>query len=117
MYRSGNFSHAVRLITIVLILGFTAVLFAAAKGSETKGKAYFKQTCKQCHVKGQPGGELTPMSKTQGQWKAIFEKGKHPKDKQPLAGINGMDDQKINDVYAFLYNHAADSPQPETCGK
>ena len=28
-----------------------------------------------------------------------------------------MDDSQLLDVQTFLINHAADSPQPETCGK
>ncbi len=45
---------------------------AGQKGNEAKGKFYFKQTCKSCHVKGAQGGEITPLSKTQAQWQAYF---------------------------------------------
>lgn len=119
MNSSSKNSAKNAIITLIACLVVTAVALASTtmKGNETKGKFYYKQTCKQCHVKGGAGGELTPLSKTQAQWKAVFAKGKHPKDNQPLLKVEGMDDEKLNDIYTFLYNHAADSPQPETCGK
>jgi mono/diheme cytochrome c family protein len=88
---------------------------AAQKGNEAKGKFYFKQTCKSCHVKGEKGGEVTPLVKTQAQWQAYFVKGKHMKGTEPLAKY--LTPEQLNDALTFLYNHAVDSPQPETCGK
>jgi mono/diheme cytochrome c family protein len=88
---------------------------AGQKGNEAKGKFYFKQTCKSCHVKGEKGGEVTPLSKTQAQWLAYFAKAKHMKGTEPLTKY--LTPEQLNDVQTFLYNHAVDSPQPETCGK
>lgn len=88
---------------------------AGQKGNEAKGKFYFKQNCKSCHVKGAQGGEITPLSKTQAQWQAYFAKGKHMKGTEPLTKY--LTPEQLNDALTFLYNHAVDSPQPETCGK
>ena len=102
----------------VTICGLAAVLMAFAgqpRGSETKGRAYFRQTCKDCHVKGAKGGEVSPLSKTQAQWRAYLQKGKHAGGTEPLTKF--MNDAQLLDVQTFLINHAADSPQPETCGK
>lgn len=85
------------------------------KGSESKGRYFFRQTCKNCHTKGAAGGEITPLNKTQAQWKAYFLAGKHAKGKETL--IKVMDPVQLRDVAAFLHEHAADSLQPETCGK
>jgi mono/diheme cytochrome c family protein len=90
-------------------------LSAGDKGNETKGKFYFKQSCKSCHVKGEKGGEITPLSKTQAQWQAYFAKGKHMKGAEALSKY--LTDEQLKDALAFVYNHAVDSPQPETCGK
>ena len=87
----------------------------AAKGSETKGRAYFRATCKDCHVKGGKGGEVSPLTKTQAQWRTYLQKGRHANGSEPLTKY--MNDQQLLDVQVFLINHAADSPQPETCGK
>ena len=98
-----------------LALGLLASLaVSAAQGSETKGKYYFKKTCKPCHVEGKSGGLVTPLTKTQAQWKAYFQAGKHNKGKEDLSKYLTPD--KIQDVQTFLTAHASDSPQPETCG-
>ncbi len=106
-------------VALLVIVGLLALVPLSAtpagqKGNEGKGKFYFKQTCKTCHVKGEKGGEVTPLSKTQAQWQAYFTKGKHMKGTEPLTKY--MTPEKLNDVLTFLYNHAVDSPQPETCG-
>jgi len=100
------------------ICGAAAALLAFAgqpRGSETKGRNYFRQTCKDCHVKGAQGGEISPLSKTQAQWRLYLQKGKHAGGAEPLTKF--MNDAQLLDVQTFLINHAADSPQPETCGK
>lgn len=98
----------------VLFLG-ASVGGGGPKGNEAKGRFYFKQTCKTCHTKGAAGGEITPMSRTQAQWARYFAKGTHHKGSEPLSKI--LTPEQLRDVEVFLFNHAADSPQPETCGK
>ena len=102
----------------ILLLCFSictsAVLLPAAGGSETKGKYYFKKTCKPCHKKDAEGGEVTPLTKTTAQWTAYFAAGKHESGKAQLTGV--MDDAKLLDVVTYLQAHASDSPQSETCG-
>ncbi len=73
------------------------------------------KTCKDCHVKGAKGGEVSPLTKTQAQWRLYFQKGKHAGGTEPLSKF--MNDAQLLDVQTFVINHAADSPQPETCGK
>lgn len=85
------------------------------KGNEAKGRYYFRQTCKECHTKGAKGGEVTPLTKTMAQWRAYFVKGKHNSAADGLEKLLAPD--QLRDVQTFLVNHAADSPQPETCGK
>jgi mono/diheme cytochrome c family protein len=106
---------ALLAVATLLLLIPLASLSAGVKGNETKGKFYFKQNCKTCHVKGAKGGEITPMSKTQAQWQDYFAKGKHMKGTEPLSKY--MTDEQLKDALTFVYNHAVDSPQPETCGK
>ena len=112
-------SKAMRLfISITAALSMAALLHAgtgAPKGNEGKGRYYFRQTCKDCHTKGAKGGEVTPLTKTQAQWRLYFTKGKHAGGAELLTKI--MSDAQLLDVQTFLVNHAADSLQPETCGK
>jgi len=111
--------RSVKVLVVFLVMVLTSGLFsalrAAPKGSETKGRHFFKDTCRQCHAKGGAGGELTPMNKTMAQWRAYFAAGTHNHGKEPLTTHLPAD--QLLDASAFLINHAADSPQPETCGK
>ena len=61
--------NTLRLLTLLAVL---AAPLAAEGGSDTKGKFFFKKTCKACHAPGTPAKEITPLSKTQAQWKAYF---------------------------------------------
>jgi len=100
-------------VTFAMLAAFTAAV-AVAGGSETKGKFNFKKTCKPCHVKNAKGGEVTPLTKTQEQWQRYFKAGKHDKGGEELTKF--LTPEQLIDVQTFLVNHAADSPQPETCG-
>ena len=103
------------MLALFLCLAVVSALSAASKGSETKGKYYFKQNCKTCHAKGAVGGEITPLNKKMSQWTAYFQAGKHARGKEALNKV--IPDDQLRDVQTFLTNHAADSLQPETCGK
>ena len=109
----GN--RILRLLATILVLGISISTFAAPKGNEGKGRYYFRQTCKNCHTKGAAGGEITPLSKTMDQWRKYFAAGKHNHGKEPLTAV--MTAEQLLDAQTFLVNHAADSLQPETCGK
>jgi mono/diheme cytochrome c family protein len=100
---------------LILMLGLLSPTHAASKGSENKGRHFFRQTCKECHTKGAAGGEITPLNKTMAQWRAYFVQGTHNHGKEPLT--TQLPPDQLLDVSAFLIQHAADSPQPETCGK
>jgi len=105
---------SVKIIAWLVVLVLVAsVALAAPKGNPKKGKYLFKKTCKVCHVEGAEGGKLTPLAKTQAQWDRFFEKTGH---KANPAILDDLGDKKKNDIWKFLYDHAADSPQPQTCG-
>jgi mono/diheme cytochrome c family protein len=104
-------SRFVAFLLLATVLAMTVVL---AAGSETKGKYYFKKNCKTCHVKGKDGGEVSPLTKTQAQWKKYFTAGTHNQGKEKLDTI--LTPAQLLDVETYLFNHASDSPQPETCG-
>ncbi len=100
---------------IIFVFGLFSAMQAAQKGSETKGRHFFRETCRQCHTKGAAGGDITPLNKTMAQWRAYFAGGTHNHGKEPLTKYLPAD--QLLDTSTFLINHAADSPQPETCGK
>src|SRR5436309_14106272 len=100
------------LAVVALLLPAGNAAGNSPKGNEAKGRYYFRQTCKECHTKGAKGGEVTPLTKTQAQWRTYFLKGKHAGGTEPLSKV--MTDAQLLDVQTFLVNHAADSLQPET---
>jgi mono/diheme cytochrome c family protein len=102
-------------VVIIVVFELFPAVHAAQKGSENKGRYYFRQTCKECHTKGAVGGEITPLNKTMAEWRAYFAKGTHNHGKEPLARY--LPAEQLLDASTFLVQHAADSPQPETCGK
>ena len=102
------------LLKLLAVAAAISAPLAAQGGSDTKGKFFFKKTCKSCHAAGGAAKELTPLSKTQAQWKAYFAAGKHKKGAEKLDAV--LKPEQVKDVQTFLVNHASDSPQPETCG-
>lgn len=98
-------------IALSLVVALSTAVFSAEGGNPRKGKHLFKKTCKECHGAGGAGGEVTPMTKTMQQWDRFFEKLEH--NREPLKGLSEQDHK---DIQQFLYDHAADSPHPETCG-
>lgn len=104
-----------KLLKPVLFLTLAAFIATAAMAAEggnpRKGKHLFKKSCKVCHSTDAAGGELTPMTKTQAQWDRFFEKDKHDQE-----ALKDLTEQDLKDVQQFLFDHAADSTQPQTCG-
>ena len=99
------------IITMTLVALLATSALSAEGGNPRKGKALYKKSCKECHNAGAVGGELTPLSKTMKQWDRFFEKLNHPAE-----GLKGLSEQDLKDIQQFLYDHAADSAQPQTCG-
>lgn len=99
------------LFVLTLSAFFATSVMAADGGNPRKGKHLFKKSCKACHTSGAVGGEVTPVAKTQSQWDRIFEKKKHDQD-----AWQNLSEKDLKDIQQFLYDHAADSPQPQTCG-
>lgn len=105
-----NWKKILLLGLILSAVTATSVL-AIEGGNARKGKHLFKKNCKSCHSAGGEGGELTPMSKTMKQWDRFFHKGKHSGEV-----INTVSKKDLKDINQFLFDKAADSPSPATCG-
>ena len=101
----------VLLVGLILSAFCVSSVMAVEGGNSRKGKHLFKKNCKSCHSVGAEGGELTPMSKTMKQWDRFFDKAEHPGDL-----FKSTSEKDLKDINQFLYDKAADSPSPETCG-
>lgn len=101
-----------KMMLILLMVAFTvSSAFAVDGGNPRKGKYLFKKNCKACHTDGAEGGAITPLSKTMAQWDKFFKDNKHPGD-----AWGNFPEQDLLDINQFLFDHAVDSDQPETCG-
>ena len=60
------------------------------------------------------GGDVTPMTYTQSQWKGFFDRNKHKRKKDVWTEM--FTPAELLDIKTYLINHASDSEQPETCG-
>lgn len=101
----------VLLMTCLLILAVQPALAAEAGDA---GRALTKAKCKACHVEGSAAGTMTPLSKTQRQWERFFEKAQH--EKKAPGAFKQIAPRELEQIRRYLIDHAADSPQPETCG-
>ncbi len=101
----------VLLVGLILSAFCVTSVIAVEGGNSRKGKHLYKKNCKSCHSAGAEGGDLTPMSKTMRQWDRFFKKGEHPGDL-----FDKTSKKDLKDINQFLYDKAADSPSPETCG-
>ena len=96
-------------------LALSAVVLAEEKkGSDKQGKFLFRSKCKECHWPEEEGGDVTPMTYTQAQWKSFFDRYKHKRKKDVWHDV--FTPEELVDIKTYLINHASDSEQPETCG-
>lgn len=101
------------LVLLLATVLATTLALAAEGGNPKKGKFLFKKNCKECHITGAACGEVTPLTKTQAQWDRFFETDKHSKNPDAVKNVSP---DEMKDIQQFLYDHAADSDQPQTCG-
>ena len=106
--------NTLKVLAACLLVAFvTTSALAVTGGNPKKGKYLYKKSCKSCHTEGAEGGNLTPLSKTMAQWDRFFERDKHAAKPEVF---QGMSEKDLLDIQQFLYDHAADGAQPQTCG-
>lgn len=103
------------LLGLSLLISLSVAHAAIEGGNAKQGRDLAKTMCKGCHVQGAEGGTMTPLSKTQRQWERFYVKNKH--DKIAPGAWDKINKDDLKDIMQFMYDHAADSPQPETCGQ
>ena len=100
---------------VALVLAFAvSTVFAA---NARKGKRTWKRNCRTACHDGGKAISLSPVSKKQAQWKALFDNN-HAAIKKAHEGLDVKDlkDSDWADMFEYLHGHALDSDQPETCG-
>lgn len=104
-------------VTVIICLSIAGTSPAAPEGSDRKGKYTYRKIYKACHERGEVESakpSLSPDTKTMAQWQRLFEKKEY--------GLFGckeewqqLDEKDVEDIFTYLYKHAADSPTPAKC--
>ena len=109
------FKKSLMLAVAVVMVLSTTMAFAVEKdgGNGRKGKRTWKKYHQRC-ADGSKAEKMGASTKTQAQWLAAFTTDR---GELPCGGkwekIKASDEQN---VFRYLYDHALDSDQPETCG-
>ncbi|MBT8340532.1 MAG: cytochrome c family protein [Desulfatitalea sp.] len=107
----------IALTTLLLIISFSGIVLALEKGNARKGKYTYRKIYKACMARGEVNSAKPPISpdqKTQAQWTRLFNK-KDFSDFGCRTEWDSLDESDMMDIYAYLYDHAADSPSPAKC--
>lgn len=105
------------LFSLILIFVFIGTAAALEEGNKRKGKYTYRKVYKACFERGQVESKIphiSPDTKTQAQWTTVFESG----DFEQFGcqeDWSELSQEEINDIYAYLFNFAADSPTPAKC--
>lgn len=107
----------ISVLAVMLTVSFSAGALALEKGNQRKGKYTYRKVYKACMARGEvtsPKPPLSPDTKTQAQWTRTFEKKKFEQFgcSEEWSKLNA---NQLSDIYAYLYEHAADSPTPAKC--
>lgn len=97
-------------LVLALAVVFMAASAEAIEGNPRKGKFLFRKNCRSCH--GVTASDLSPISKTQAQWKAVYE---NPGSVPCAKDWTGLSQEEKQDIFSYAYGFAKDSPTPAKC--
>lgn len=110
-------SALVLLFSLTLVVASSSAIAEGPNGNARKGKFNYRKVYKMCQERGEVQSNkpvLNPDAKTQSQWNRLFEK-KDFKDLSCAEEWNALTENDLNNIHAYLYEHAADSPTPAKC--
>jgi len=105
------------LTAIVFVFSAVGVSLALEKGNKRKGKYSYRKVYNACFDRGEVESKTPPISpadKTMAEWTTIFE-SKDLKQFGCQEEWSQLSDEAMTDIYAYMYDHAADSPTPAKC--
>jgi len=107
----------ITLTAILFLISAAGIALALEKGNERKGKYTYRKIYKTCMERGGVDSAKPPVSpdeKTQAQWTRLFDK-KDFGDMKCAEEWSKLEEGDLMDIYAYLHDHAADSPSPAKC--
>lgn len=105
------------IMAVLFVFTAAGTVFALDKGNKRKGKYTYRKVYKACHERGEVDSAtpfISPADKTQAQWEEIFQNQKLD-EFGCQEEWTGLSDEQMSDIYAYLYEHASDSPTPAKC--
>ena len=105
------------MLAWVFVISTIGVSLALDKGNNRKGKYVYRKVYSACFERGEVDSKVPPISpadKTQAEWISIFES----KDFQQFGcqqEWQQLSEAEVSDIYAYLHDHASDSPTPAKC--
>ena len=102
---------------LIFVLMTTAAAFAMDMGNKRKGKYTYRKVYKACMARGEVDSAkpvVNPDAKTRAQWTRVFEKQDF-EDFGCGQEWGQLSEKELMDIYAYLWNFAADSPTPAKC--
>lgn len=110
-----------KLIMLTLIavvsLSFAGTAFSVDKGNKRKGKYIYRKVYKACFERGEVDvakPPINPDAKTQSEWTSVFDQ-KNFNEFGCGKDWSQLSDVDLAHIYAYLHDHAADSPTPLKC--
>ncbi len=101
----------------LILASYVGISVASEAGNARKGRFLFRQNCRPCHMENPVGAKpshyLGPDSKTQADWKDVFETYTELPCQDEWAKLS---DQDRLDIFQYLHDGAKDSPTPAKCG-
>jgi len=104
-------------LALTLSISFVGTAIAIDKGNKRKGKYIYRKVYKACFERGEVDSAkppINPDAKTQAEWSALFD-SKTFDEFGCQADWNQLSDEDLSNIFAYLHDHAADSPTPLKC--
>lgn len=107
----------VLLFTLLIAVSLVGAAAAQEAGNKRKGKYTYRKVYKACFERGGVESKTPPVSpadKTMAQWQQVFE----TQDFNQFGCTREwgqLNDEALQDIYAYLHAHGSDSPTPAKC--
>jgi len=107
----------VTALAFLFLFGTVGIGLALEKGNKRKGKYTYRKVYQACFERGAVESKTPPISpadKSQAEWEALFSN----KDFAQFGceeEWSSLNETQVTDIYAYLYEHASDSPTPAKC--
>jgi len=104
-------------LAILMTVCFAGTGLAMEKGNQRKGKYTYRKVYKACNERGEVESatpSLSPVDKTQAEWDATFD-NKQFVEFKCQEEWSKLSEEDLSDIYAYLWEHAKDSPTPAKC--